>query len=131
MALSPVVYAEMLGDKIEKHGVQVWLINTGWTGGPHGEGHRINLPYTRSMVRAALDGRLNNVPYVEDRIFGLRIPKEVPDVPTDILLPGNTWKDPKAYNQKAKELVNKFRKAFEEFENDVKTAVKEAGPKVE
>ncbi|GMB09870.1 phosphoenolpyruvate carboxykinase (ATP) [Thermolongibacillus altinsuensis] len=110
-------YAEMLGQKIDEHNVQVFLVNTGWTGGGYGVGERMKLSYTRAMVQAALEGELNNVETVKDPIFGLEIPLHVPGVPDEVLQPKNTWKDPVAYEAKAKELAAKFRENFKKFKN--------------
>ena len=93
LPLSPMVYAELLGKKIEKHNANVFLVNTGWTGGPYGIGSRMNLHYTRSMIRASLNGDLDNVAYEQDPIFKLMIPKSCPGVPDNILNPKNTWAD--------------------------------------
>ncbi|MFQ5883025.1 MAG: phosphoenolpyruvate carboxykinase [Candidatus Methylomirabilales bacterium] len=130
MALHPSVYAKMLGEKIAKHQVQVWLINTGWTGGPSGVGHRMKIAYTRAMVRAALNGKLNGVPTEADPIFGFHVPTACPDVPSEVLKPRNTWKDPTAYDAKAKELAGKFVENFQQFINEVPEKVRGAGPKV-
>ncbi|SFJ46690.1 phosphoenolpyruvate carboxykinase (ATP) [Thermoflavimicrobium dichotomicum] len=122
------VYAEMLGDKITKHDVAVYLVNTGWTGGPYGIGKRMNLTYTRAMVRAAIEGKLKEVEYTTDPIFGLSIPVECPDVPSEILNPRNTWEDKEAYDQKAKELAQRFHDNFNKF-TGVSEAIRAAGPK--
>jgi phosphoenolpyruvate carboxykinase (ATP) len=122
------VYAEMLGEKIAKHGVDVYLVNTGWTGGPYGTGKRMNLEYTRAMVRAAISGELKNVEYVNDEIFGLSMPVSCPGVPSELLNPRNTWTDKEAYDIKAKELAKRFHDNFGKF-HGVSEAVKNAGPK--
>jgi phosphoenolpyruvate carboxykinase (ATP) len=124
----PSVYATMLGEKIGRHGVQCWLVNTGWTGGAFGTGQRIRLSLTRAMVRAALAGQLDRTPTVREPAFGLAVPTEVPSVPADVLLPRRTWADPAAYDAQAARLANLFRKNFEQFQNQVHTAVSEAGP---
>jgi len=110
-------YAEMLGKKIDEHNVQVFLVNTGWTGGEYGVGSRMKLQYTRAMVQAAVEGKLTNVQTVKDPIFGLEIPVQVPGVPSEVLLPKNTWADKDAYEVKAKELAAKFRENFKKFTN--------------
>jgi phosphoenolpyruvate carboxykinase (ATP) len=130
MALHPTVYANMLGEKIAKHQVACWLVNTGWTGGPFGEGQRMKIAYTRAMINAALDGRLAQVPTEEDAIFGLHIPQSCPDVPAEVLKPRNTWKNPAAYDEKAKHLAGLFHKNFEQFTNDVSEEIRAAGPKI-
>lgn len=115
LALHPSVYAKMLGEKIEKHGAKVWLVNTGWTGGPYGVGERMNLAHTRAMVRAALAGKLDDVATETDPIFGLHIPVEVPGVPTEVLKPRGTWSDKAAYDEQAKKLADMFDKNFEKY----------------
>lgn len=121
-------YADMLGQKIDVHGVQVFLVNTGWTGGGYGVGERMKLSYTRAMVKAALEGELNNVETVQDPIFGLHIPLHVPGVPDEVLQPKSTWADPEAYEQKAKELAVKFRENFKKFTNVDPRIEKLGGP---
>lgn len=110
-------YAEMLGKKIAEHNVQVFLVNTGWTGGEYGVGSRMKLQYTRAMVQAAVEGELANVETMKDPIFGLEIPAHVPGVPDEVLHPQNTWADKQAYEQKAKELAEKFRENFKKFKH--------------
>jgi phosphoenolpyruvate carboxykinase (ATP) len=129
LPLHPGKYAEMLGKKMEQHKVNVWLINTGWTGGAYGEGHRMKLSYTRAMITAALEGRLNNVETVNDPVFGVAIPKEVPGVPVEVLTPKNTWADKKAYDEKAKYLAGLFVKNFEKYTSGVSEDVLSAAPK--
>lgn len=120
----------MLGEKIRRHHSQVWLINTGWTGGPYGEGGRIKLPYTRAMVRAILEGKMEEIPVEPESIFGLQVPTKVPEVPSEVLRPRNTWKNPEAYDRKAQELARQFRDAFQDFEGEISPEVREAGPKI-
>jgi phosphoenolpyruvate carboxykinase (ATP) len=115
MALHPSVYAEMLGEKIAAHGVDCWLVNTGWSGGPHGVGQRMKIGYTRAMVRAALEGSLRDVPTSPDPVFGLHIPESCPDVPAEVLNPRNTWDDREAYDQAAGDLARRFRENFEQY----------------
>ena len=129
MALPPSVYAKLLGEKIKKHSVDVWLINTGWSGGPYGVGERISLPFTRQIVKAVLGGKLNHVEMKIDPIFGMAVPVSCPFVPSEILNPRNTWKDTLAYDRKAFELATLFRDNFAENGGDVSDAVKLAGPK--
>ena len=116
MPLHPEKYAKMLVKKIEKFNVNVWLVNTGWTGGEYGIGKRISLKYTRSMINAALNGDLNDVQYEKHEIFGLNIPKECPSVPSEILDPTKTWKDSSLYIKKAKKLASLFKENFSKFE---------------
>lgn len=130
MAQHPSVYAELLGKKIAEHQVQCWLVNTGWTGGPYGEGHRMKLGHTRAMVNAALDGRLAHVPYTTDPIFGLQIPTTCPGVPTEVLQPRQTWGDPDAYDTQAHKLAAMFIENFKQFANQSSTAVAAAGPQI-
>lgn len=130
LPLNPGVYAKLLGEKIARHHVNVWLINTGWTGGPYGVGKRIHLPYTRAMVRAVLTGQLDHVCTQKDALFGLNLPTACPDVPSDILDPRRTWADPAAYDDKARQLIAHFQKNFELFAGGVSREVIEAGPRI-
>ena len=115
MPLHPMKYAKMLVDKVEKNNVNVWLVNTGWTGGPYGIGERISLKYTRSMVNSALNGNLDNIEYEKHEIFGLNIPKECPSIPSHILDPSKTWKNKDEYIKKAKRLAELFEENFNKF----------------
>lgn len=128
MSQHPSVYADLLGKKISEHDVECWLINTGWTGGPYGEGHRIEIAYTRAMVNAALEDKFEKASYVEDPIFGVQIPTSCPDVPSDLLIPKQTWSDAAAYDAQADKLAAMFVENFSQFEDDVPDAVKSAGP---
>lgn len=128
LPLPATVYAEMLGEKISEHNANVYLVNTGWTGGEYGVGSRMKLSYTRAMVQAALEGELNNVETVKDEIFGLNIPVHVAGVPDNVLLPNKTWADQKTYEQKAKELSAKFRENFKKFANVPSEIAKKGGP---
>ncbi|GAB4553246.1 MAG: phosphoenolpyruvate carboxykinase (ATP) [Anaerolineae bacterium] len=129
MALHPMKYAELLREKLKKHGSTVWLINTGWTGGPYGVGKRMSLAYTRAMVTAVLEGSLDNVVTHEDPIFGLAIPVSVPNVPTELLNPRNTWADQAAYDARALDLAKRFHANFTKYEDKATPEVKAAGPK--
>jgi phosphoenolpyruvate carboxykinase (ATP) len=124
----PTKYAHMLGDLLKEHGSNVWLVNTGWSGGAYGIGKRMKLSHTRAMVTAALSGKLDKVATTVDPVFGLSIPNEVPDVPSDVLSPRKTWSDGAAYDAQAKKLAEMFRENFEKF-GDVSPAIKGAGPK--
>ena len=115
LPLRPKVYAELLRKKIAEHGASVWLVNTGWTGGPYGVGSRMSLGYTRAMVNAVLSGALASVEYEVDPIFGLSVPTTCPEVPTEVLMPRNTWSDNEAYDLKAKELQSMFDENFEKY----------------
>jgi phosphoenolpyruvate carboxykinase (ATP) len=128
LPLHPNTYAELLGQRIARQGVQCWLVNTGWTGGPFGVGDRMRLSYTRAMVRAALAGKLDKVPDVTEPVFGLAVPQRVPTVPAEILLPRSTWPDPAAYDAQAARLAALFKKNFAQFAGQVPDAVREAGP---
>ena len=130
MALSPTVYANLLGDKIAKHKVNVWLVNTGWSGGPYGVGQRMKIAYTRAMVHAALDGGLNDVPTIPDPNFAIAVPTACPDVPADVLNPRNTWADKAAYDTQARKLAAMFAENFKTFSDQVSPEVRAAGPKV-
>lgn len=121
-------YAEMLGEKIDEHGVQVFLVNTGWTGGVYGVGSRMKLSYTRTMVRAAIDGKLDNVETTQDAVFGLNIPTTVEGVPTEVLNPRDAWADKAAYDKKAAELAGLFNNNFEKFGHVSEDIVKKGGP---
>ncbi|MCB0075745.1 MAG: phosphoenolpyruvate carboxykinase (ATP), partial [Caldilineaceae bacterium] len=106
MPLHPSRYAELLGEKIRAHGARVWLVNTGWTGGPHGVGYRMPIKYTRAMVNAALDGVLDHVATTTDPVFGFAVPTSCPGVPAEVLIPANTWQDKDAYNAQARKLAD-------------------------
>jgi phosphoenolpyruvate carboxykinase (ATP) len=122
-----IKYADMLGQLIDRHGADVWLVNTGWSGGTYGVGKRMKLPHTRAMIRAVLSGALRSAPTEVDPIFGLTIPSEVEDVPAEVLNPRQTWPDPAQYDEQARKLAEMFRKNFEKF-GDVDPAIKAAGP---
>ncbi|HEX9605613.1 MAG TPA: phosphoenolpyruvate carboxykinase (ATP) [Gemmatimonadaceae bacterium] len=124
----PTKYAKMLGELLRKHQSKVWLINTGWSGGPYGTGKRIDLEYTRAIVNAALAGDLDKVKTQTDPFFGLAIPIEIKGVPAKVLNPRETWPDPAAYDAQAKKLAGMFRENFEKIGN-VDAATKNAGPK--
>jgi phosphoenolpyruvate carboxykinase (ATP) len=130
MPLHPTVYAELLAEKINKHNVQVWMVNTGWTGGPYGIGSRIKLRYTRRMLHEALEGNLNSVDYQEEPVFGLNIPASVGGVPEEILIPRNTWEDKGAYDDKAARLARMFSENFSEFQKSASKDLAAAGPRV-
>lgn len=129
MPLHPTKYAEMLGEKMKKHDVNVWLINTGWSGGAYGTGERIPLKHTRAMITAILNNQINDVTYVKHEIFGLNMPTLCPDVPSELLNPKNTWENKSDYDLKAKELANAFNKNFEQFADNASDEILEAAPK--
>jgi phosphoenolpyruvate carboxykinase (ATP) len=128
LPLHPGVYARMLGERIGRHGARVWLVNTGWTGGPFGEGTRMRLAHTRAMVTAALSGALEKVAYRRDPVFGVRVPEAVPGVPAGVLHPRSTWRDPAAYDAQAARLAAMFRQNFTAFLEEAPTTVAQAGP---
>jgi phosphoenolpyruvate carboxykinase (ATP) len=130
LPLAPSFYARMLGEKIAQHQARVWLVNTGWTGGPYGTGKRMKITFTRAMINAALSGALDHVAYEKDSIFNLDVPTACPGVPADVLKPRNTWADPAAYDVQAAKLAQMFAENFKTFEADVTAGVKAAGPKV-
>lgn len=130
LPLHPTQYAEMLGAKMQEHNVNIWLINTGWSGGAYGVGDRIKLKYTRAMITAILNGELDNVDYTEHQVFGLHMPTECPDVPSDILSPRNTWDDKDAYDKKAQSLAEAFVKNFEQFASYANDDIMAAAPRI-
>jgi phosphoenolpyruvate carboxykinase (ATP) len=130
MPLHPTVYAEMLSRKIKDAGVNVWLVNTGWTGGPCGVGSRVSLKITRALITAALNGQLDDVGYETHEVFGLMMPKSCPNVPNEVLNPKNTWKDQAAYNKKADDLANAFNENFKKFASGANQEMLDAAPKV-
>jgi len=128
MVWDPNVYAKLLGDRIAKHTSRVWLVNTGWTGGPYGVGTRMKIAHTRAMINAALAGALDHVGFDRDPIFNLDVPSSCPGVPAEVLKPRTTWKDPAAYDVQAKKLARMFVDNFKTFEATASPAVKAAGP---
>lgn len=130
LPLHPGKYAAMLGEKLKTTNANVWLINTGWTGGPYGVGSRMKLAYTRAMITAALEGKLDNVQYENLPIFGFAIPTSCPEVPAEILNPRNTWSDKAAYDAKAKHLAELFVKNFAQYADGVSEEILAAAPQV-
>jgi phosphoenolpyruvate carboxykinase (ATP) len=128
MPRHPTVYADLLGQFVSDHGVRCWLVNTGWTGGPCGVGERISIAYSRAVVRAALTGALADAPFRTDPVFGFEVPESCPDVPEDVLDPRRTWKDPEAYDAKARELAQRFAKNFEAFADKASGEIRDAAP---
>jgi phosphoenolpyruvate carboxykinase (ATP) len=124
----PGVYADLLVDRLERYDVPVWLVNTGWTGGPYGVGQRMNINHTRNMVRAALNGDLADVPTVIDPVFRVAVPTTVPGVPSEVLVPRGTWPDPAAYDEAARRIANMFHENFLAYADGVSEAVRRAGP---
>ena len=131
MPLHPTVYAEMLSKKMTEAGVNVWLLNTGWTGGPYGVGSRIKLKYTRAMITSILKGELNDVDYEEHPIFGLHMPKYCPGVPSEMLDPMNTWLQKGAYVSKAIQLAHSFHLNFDKFINQASDEIMHGGPLID
>lgn len=131
LPLHPAKYAELLGKKLDEHkDVNVWLINTGWNGGPYGVGSRMSLKYTRAMITAAMNGELDNVEYKQHNVFGVSIPQTCPNVPDEVLNPRETWSDKEAYDKKANELAKLFIDNFEQFADQASEEIRNAAPKV-
>ncbi len=131
MPLDPSVYATMLGEKIEKYGTKVYLVNTGWSGGPYGVGSRMKLSYTRAMITAALNGSFDSVEYKHDDVFNLDVPQSCPGVPAEIMNPRDTWADKAAYDESAKKLAKMFADNFAKKYPNMPKEIAEAGPKAE
>lgn len=127
LPLHAKVYADLLGDLIDKHDVDVYLVNTGWTGGKYGTGRRISLSYTRQMVNQAITGQLRDTEYIQDDMFGLNIPVEVEDVPQTLLNPINAWSKPEAYREQAQDLIDRFKHNFEKFGDEVSDLAQNGG----
>jgi phosphoenolpyruvate carboxykinase (ATP) len=127
----PSKYAELLAEKMEKHGATAWLVSTGWTGGPYGVGSRIRLTYTRAIIDAIHDGTLDNIDTVTDPIFGLAVPISCPNVPDALLIPKSTWADDKAYDRQARKLAELFTMNFEQYKSGSSQAIINAGPLLE
>jgi phosphoenolpyruvate carboxykinase (ATP) len=126
MPRHPSVYGKLLAELMNTHGVNCWLVNTGWSGGAYGEGARMEIKYTRAMVNAALSGELDHVDYITDANFGVRVPATCPNVPDAVLQPRNTWRDPAAYDAQAKHLVALFEENFKQFAAHVDDKVNDA-----
>jgi len=125
----PAKYAELLADRMRRHKADAWLINTGWTGGPHGVGSRIKLSHTRAIIDAIHSGELAEIPTIEDPIFGLRIPQACPHVPSEMLFPRRSWGSPEDYERAARSLVARFHANFSRFADQTSDAIKRAGPR--
>ena len=130
MVHHPYRYAEILKRKIERYQVVCWLVNTGWVGGPYGVGKRISIRHTRSLLSAALTGKLANVSYAKDPIFGFEVPVECPDVPAEVLNPSSSWADKSEYNRRYKDLAQRFVDNFKKFEDGTPEEVVDAGPHI-
>ncbi len=130
LPLHPAKYAELLGKKLEQHpDVNVWLVNTGWSGGAYGVGSRMSLKYTRAMITAAMNGELDNVEYKAHNVFGVSIPQSCPNVPDEILNPRSTWEDKEAYDKSANELAKLFNENFAQFADQASEEIRNAAPK--
>ena len=129
LSLHPMAYAKLLAEKIRKHDVDVWLVNTGWTGGAYGVGKRFALKHTRAIIDAILGGHLRDVEVQTDDVFGLAMPTEVPGVPSGVLNPRNSWSDADAYDAMAHKLASMFVKNFEQFADEATPEVLAAAPK--
>jgi phosphoenolpyruvate carboxykinase (ATP) len=130
MPRHPNVYAQMLGERMDRFDVPVWLVNTGWTGGPFGTGERMNIAWTRQMVRAAIGGKLDDIPTKTDPIFGFEVPTHCPDVPTEVLWPCDTWADKEAYDHQARKVARMFVDNFRQFDAGVSEEIRAAGPRL-
>ena len=128
MALPPSVYADMFGERIRKHKAKCWLINTGWIGGPYGVGRRIDIASTRAIVEAALTGKLDDVPTVQDPNFGFHVPTTCPGIDDKLLRPREAWRNPDEYDRTARELTERFRENLKQFEGNLADGVKKGGP---
>ena len=129
LPLHPTKYAEMLGKKMTENNVNVWLLNTGWSGGSYGVGERIKLKFTRAMITAALEGKLDKVAYTNHDVFGVAMPNECENVPAEMLNPRNTWADKNAYDERATKLAAEFVKNFEQFASAASPEILAAAPK--
>ena len=128
LPLHPTLYALLFGEKIVSHNAKVWLVNTGWTGGPYGEGRRMKLVYTRAMISAALEGSLDQVEFERDPHFGTAVPKACPNVPGEILNSRGTWIDGDAYDTQAQKLADAFRRNFEKYRDFATNEIVKGGP---
>jgi phosphoenolpyruvate carboxykinase (ATP) len=129
MVLHPTVYAKFLGEKIARHDARVWLVNTGWTGGPYGTGTRMKIGHTRAMISAALSGVLDDAEYETDSLFNLDVPRSCPGGPAEVLKPRNTWARPTDYDEQARKLARMFNENYQTFEDDAPADIKAAGPR--
>jgi phosphoenolpyruvate carboxykinase (ATP) len=130
MVHHPYRYAELLKRKIDRYGAKCWLVNTGWVGGAYGIGKRISIRHTRALLNAALTGKLDQVNYTKDPIFGFEVPKECPGVPAEVLSPASSWADKKEYDRRYKDLAMRFKENFAKFTANIPPEVVEAGPNI-
>ena len=129
LTLPPMRYAELLRQRLEKHGTQVWLVNTGWTGGAYGQGKRFPLKITRRLIQSVLQNELQSVAFAPDPNFGLQVPQQCPDVPPELLRPRQTWAKPEEYDRQAARLAEQFRGNFQKNFSAAPAAVRNAGPR--
>ena len=130
MVHHPAFYADLLRRKIERYGVNCWLLNTGWVGGAYGVGKRISIRYTRTMLNAALNGELDQIEYVTDPVFGFRVPKTCPGIPDGVMNPAASWPSPEAYMDRYRSLASRFIDNFKKFEEGVSSEVIASGPNI-
>jgi phosphoenolpyruvate carboxykinase (ATP) len=130
LPLAPTDYAQMLGERIERHGARMWLVNTGWTGGGYGVGSRMKLSHTRAMITAALNGELHDVEMRTDEVFGLNVPTSCPGVPDELLTPRETWSDQNKFDRVANHLAKSFVENFAQFDDTATDAMRSGGPLV-
>src|SRR5215210_8040341 len=130
MVHHPSKYAELLKEKIERHGVKCWLVNTGWVGGPFGVGERISIKHTRALLSAALTGQLADIEYNQDPVFGFEVPRTCPGVPDDVLQPWSSWPNREEYDKRYKQLAQKFIENFKKFETHTTDEIRDAGPRI-
>jgi len=128
MPLHPTKYAELLGEKMDQHKVNLWLVNTGWTGGKYGVGKRMSLPHTRALISAAMNGYLDGVDYNRHSVFGLEVPTHCPGVPSEVLDPRATWKNKEGYDKSAQNLAKQFIDNFKQFEEYASDDIMAGGP---
>jgi phosphoenolpyruvate carboxykinase (ATP) len=128
LPLHPMVYAGMLGERIRQYKTDIWLVNTGWSGGTYGVGKRMHLPYTRAMIKAALEGNLSRGTFKRELFFNLEIPTECPGVPIELLDPQLTWQDRAAYAAQANKLSTQFVETMEQYRDQVPDVVMQSGP---
>jgi phosphoenolpyruvate carboxykinase (ATP) len=130
MVWHPTKYAELLADKMRRHDVKVWLVNTGWSGGPYGVGKRMSIAHTRAIIDAIHDGSLERVETQPDPIFGLAVPQECPNVPSEVLNPVNTWADKAAFEETAMKLARLFHENFKAYEDQASEEIRAAAPRI-
>jgi phosphoenolpyruvate carboxykinase (ATP) len=131
MVHHPAFYADLLKRKVERYGVNCWLINTGWVGGPYGVGKRISIRHTRALLSAVLNGKLLNVEYYTDPLFGFQVPKSCPDVPQEVLYPAEAWPNEQEYWKRYRQLAARYIDNFKKFAANCPPEVVDAGPKLQ